>query len=324
MAISKPATKPAPKPAPAPAKPAPKPSAPVAAKPAPKPAPAPPKPAPVAAKPAAAKPAAPAPAKPAPVAKPAAPAPKPAAPAPAKPAAAAPASGGLELRIKALEEQLATVATVVEDLASRLANVEIGLAGYGEHVSVNEEGMVVLDYDAADENTLRDWAHQFGVGDSSDTPENIKAALQAHEASKDFAGWVIQNELPRPDGGEAAAEEQVSISADDVAKMNLSELRELAGELGLSVETSETPKVLRNRILEALTAEEPAAEEEAAAEEGEEAELEVGASLIVTHPETQATAEGTFQGYDEDGDVLVDCEEFGGRVSLPAEFVAVA
>jgi hypothetical protein len=315
-----------------------------------KPAAAPAKPGPAPAKPAAAaapaKPAA-APAKPAgaptPAAKPAAapvkaatngvtgPA-KPAMPAAAKPAAAPAGEYATKADFEAFKKEFfswqATAIATLTEQNKRIVTMELIMAGYGEHVTLDEDGGVSLDLDNAPAETIRDWAYQFNACEHTGDVEAIRAHLKGMRTKKGFTGWVPVNDLPRPDAEEAAVEaaepEEEEITEESINAMNGTALAELANRLGL--DKTGTPKVLRNRILAALTepaAEEPAAEE-AAAEGGDEPTLEEGTALSVTHPETGAVAAATFVGYDADGDFVVECPDFGGQVALTAEFVAFA
>ena len=333
----------------------PKPAAPAApGKAPPKAAVAPPRPAVAAAPPAPPRPpmappkaAPPAPPKPA-VAQAAPPAPKTngiaghakaAAPAPAKaappaPAAKAAAEGVSKTDFEAYKKEVSAQqeATIeaLEAQNSRIRRLELTLGGYGDHVDTDADGNIVLLFDQADEETLRDWAHQFNACDFNADPEAIREHLRGMESKKGFAGWIIQQELPRP-GGEAVgaapeeAAEEVQITEEDIAKMNGTQLAELADQYGLDRTDKPTPKVLRNRILEALTA--PEAEAEAAAVEetpGDAPELAEGTELIVTHPSEGTTHAATFVGYDDDGDFVVECSDLGGQVAVGADFVQMA
>lgn len=311
----------------APSKPAPpKPGAP---KPPAKPAAAaPPKPA-VPAKPGAPKPP---PLKPAAAATPPKPGPaKPAAPskpgAPAKPPTAAAAAPKGEFVTK---KEFEAMVDTCESLHARLTVIELSLAGYGPNVDMAADGTISLNYEKATEDDLRDWAWQFGVGDPNDEPATIKAALQKAEKAKGFEGWVIVNELPRPGAEETeeAPAEEVSYTPEQINAMNPAELKELATSLELDLSDKPTPKVLRTRIIEALTPPEETGEEAAEGEtevaDGDAPELEVGTQLLLTHPTEGTQAWGTFTGLDDDGDFVFDCEDFGGSVALGSEFVDFA
>ena len=315
MAAAKPIAKPVPaKPAAALPKPAPKPAAAVA-KPAAAPAP----------KPAAAKPAAaPAP-KPVPAsAKPVAPAPK---------AAPAPAADKLVSRAE-FEAIMEEFSKALSEHHKRLTVIEMGVAGWGQHVNIGDDGNLILDIDNADEETIRDWTYQFGTGDHTADIAGLKKALKKVAAAKDFAGWIPTNELPRPgaeDGtpAEEAAPEEAAAEGEEgvideatINAMNMTQLKELAGQIEMPLDGKETPKTLRAKILEALTPAEEAAEEPAEeATEGEQV-LEEGTALLVTVDGTQY--EAVFVGPDDEGNAIVTSDSFEGEFAVSMEDVAFA
>lgn len=338
MAAVKTAPVAAPKSAPAkPAAPAPK--APVAPPKAPaapaKPA-APPKPAaaPVAppkAPAAPAKPAAPAaPAKPA--APPTAPA-KPAAPAPvapAKPAANADALKEFNDFKAEVTGWMEATANTLEALASRLDRLELTVSGYGPFTAIDEEGNVVLQIEEADRETLRQWAFAFGVGDYNADTDTIRAALLAQ---REAGGFEVVNEgdVPAEEAApeataveEAAAEEEEqTITDEQIDAMNWTALVQLCETIGLDISDlkgpgkPQQPKVLRQRIKEALAAaQEPEAEAEAA-----EGEVAIGAAIKVTHEGTVYDA--AFGGYTDDGMIIVTWGD-GTQNPMPADAVALA
>ena len=309
---------------PAPAKPVP--AKPVPAKPAPaKPAPA--KPAPVAAKPAPAKPApaAPKPApKPAPVAaKPAAAAPRPAAPAPK----AAPEFVS-KADFEAFQKQCAEL---FEAHSARMDKIQVDLVGYGEYVSIGENGEYVLNIDEAPREILRDWAWQFGLTDllALET-EALRAGLLKQRASK--KGFVAVNEGSAPAEEEAPAEaeaeaeaeggEEETITEEAINKMNWSGLTALAARCGIDfadISKPPNPKTLRARIIEFLSS--AGGEEEGAAEE-EGGQLVEGETHVLVTVDGESYP-GTFMGVDADGDYVVAWDADGEQVAVPADSVSL-
>ena len=303
----------------APAKPAPRPIVPA---PAPKAVAAPA--APIKAAPASAPKAAPAPIKaPAPKAAPAAKASPPAAEHYVTKTAFEAFQKELEGFATGVQEALEAVSAENQALKTKLAAIEAVLGN--QFVSTDENGQVVLDIENADENSLRDWAHQYNVCDHTAAHEDIRNALMAHATAPGFTIWAQVNSLPRPAGEttaapEAAEEEEQTITADDVNKMNWDALTQLCDQAGISyadISSPKQPKVLRNRIIEALSQAE--AGEEAPAESN--GAIEPGTVVTFENEGTQYTAQ--FVGLDADGDYVVQLED-GQQVAVPAGIIQLA
>lgn len=315
---------------------------------------------PVVSKPAVAAPAKPAPAKPVAAAKPAAPA-KPAAakPAPAaKPAAAPPTKANGFAKPAAVppaaapaakpapasvskadyDKLVAEFAEFQKGVTEYLGTVEqrlshLELAGLGPHVSLDENGAFVLDLDNADEDTIRNWAYQFNVCDWNADAESIRATLKKTRSAKNFQGWVAVNALPRPAAeGEAPAEaapaddgEGQTVTEEDIAKMNWTELADLAGQVGIDysdIQKPQQPKVLRQRVLEYMKANMVASEEEPTAPADDDGGTPIGTPIVVTG-EDGTQYSGTFQGVDGDGAVLVTWDADGSQAAVPSEAVSL-
>lgn len=297
MAMTKPApAKPAPA-KPAPAKPAP--AKPVAAKPAP-------------AKPAAAAPPKPAAAKPAPVAaKPAAAAPRPAAPPKAAPEFVTKAD------FEAFQKQCAEL---FEAHSARMDKIQVDLVGYGEYVSIGENGEYVLNIDEAPREILRDWAWQFGLTDllALET-EALRAGLLKQRASK--KGFVAVNEGPAP--AEEAAEEggeEETITEEAINKMNWSGLTALAARCGIDfadISKPPNPKTLRARIIEFLSS--AGGEEEGSSDE---VQLVEGETHVLVTMDGESYP-GTFMGVDADGDYIVAWDADGEQVAVTPDAVSL-
>lgn len=275
------------------------------------------------AKPAApAKPVAPA-AKPAVAAKPAAPG-KPTAPVAAKPAAAPKAD---DARFKEIGAILEALTAAVELHDGRLTVLETAAAGYGKFVSVGADGAIVFDLENADHETIRDWAYQLNACDWDADPEEIRAFLIATRDAKDFQGFTVVNELPRPGAGEAAPAGEQQITEEDIAKMNGTQLAELADQIGLDRSDKPSPKVLRNRILEALSGQAEGGEEatgqaEEPATEGDQPQLVEGETVLNVTYENEIH-EVVFGGYNGEEIVVQGATLNGGEAcSVPAELVS--
>jgi hypothetical protein len=228
------------------------------------------------------------------------------------------------------------IAAALESHEKRLNEHDLTLSGFGAFVSLDEEGRLTLDIEHANEETLRDWAWQFDLCDCNADVEGIRQAFIDARAAEGFVEWEQKNDLPRPAAGDVAAapaadevapvteadDDEAELSVEQIQKMNWTDLVGLADNAGIGISDlkkgAPQPKVLRTRIIEALTAaqaavEEGGAPEAEATETSAEGEVPVGA--ILTYSYEGQEGQGAFVGEDADGDVVLEAD--GQQFALP-------
>jgi hypothetical protein len=221
---------------------------------------------------------------------------------------------------------------------------QIMMAGQpDEWVTMSEEGKFILDLENAPRDIVRTWCFQYGFPYDGETEELREAMISARDSS-DFEGFFVQQdgEPPEEEGVPEAAEEEEEeeveeeeeqeITSEEIMAMNWSQLKEIAGEIELEfadISRPPQPKVLRNRIIEALSGEEEEEEVEEVEEEATPAdddgeaglELSEGDSISISHE--GETYDGIFVQFDSDGDVEFIWEEGGDIQCVPADQVSV-